>query len=364
MNRTGRNAFPWRALWLIPLSILGVLTIVATGGGGGGDDDSFDGDSDVGPVVILPTYNLLLTNLQGDNLLTAAIGTSLTVSVDIDGILHNSIDLSVNANNEVTLLSFIAHAGSRFDLLVSSGGQLPLDGTVAVIFTEDIAGNIGAPPTSGAFDVVIPNETVSVTMVAGGVQVSLNGAAAVAYSWEEFGSLLDDDAQETWVRRASLATGAFEFIYEFAFNVADILDELELAALSNLIVQSCDMFTGTPPTGILPQGEITITWIGSGELSDGDDFEWLFNQCWVDEPSDTIDELFDGTVVLENYTETIDFNTNTLFEIGFGGLSNQPGGVIFDLTLSETVQNDGVFTISPDDILAITGGFAIIIQSP
>jgi hypothetical protein len=53
-----------------------------------------------------------------------------------------------------------------------------------------------------------------------------------------------------------------------------------------------------------------------------------------------------------------------LFEIGFGGLSNQPGGVIFDLTLSETVQNDEVFTISPDDILAITGGFAIIIQSP
>ena len=271
---------------------------------------------------------------------------------------------SVNANNEVTLLSYIAHAGSRFDLLVSSGGQLPLDGTVAVIFTEDIAGNIGAPPTSGAFDVVIPNETVSVTMVAGGVQVSLNGAAAVAYSWEEFGSLLDDDAQDTWVRRASLATGAFEFIYEFAFNVADILDELELAALSNPTVQSCDMFTGTPPAGILAQGEITITWIGSGELSDGDDFEWLFNQCWVDEPSDTIDELFDGTVVLENYTETIDFNTNTLFEIGFGGLSNQPGGVIFDLTLSETVQNDGVFTISPDDILAITGGFAIIIQSP
>ena len=91
MNRTGRNAFPWRALWLIPLSILGVLTIVATGGGGGGDDSSFDGDGDVGPVVILPTYNLLLTNLQGDNLLTAAIGTSLTVSIDIDGILHNAI---------------------------------------------------------------------------------------------------------------------------------------------------------------------------------------------------------------------------------------------------------------------------------
>lgn len=364
MNGTARKAMPWRALWLIPLSVLGVLTIVATGGGGGGDDGAFDGDDDTGPVVILPTYNLLLTNLQGDNLLTAAIGTSLTISIDIDGILHNAIDLSVDASNEVTLLSFVAHAGSRFDLLVSSGGQLPLDGTVAVIFTEDIAGDIGAPPSSGSFDVIIPNETVSVTVVAGGVQVSLNGAAAIAYTWEEFGNLLDDDAQETWLRRASLATGAFEFIYEFAFNVADVLDELELATLNNPIVQRCDMFTGTPPTGILPQGEITITWIGSGELSDGDDFEWLFNQCWLDEPNSDIDELFDGTVSLENYTETVDFNTNTLFEIGFGGLSGQPGGVIFDLTLSETVQNDGLFTISPDDVLAITGGFAIIVQQP
>jgi hypothetical protein len=74
--------------------------------------------------------------------------------------------------------------------------------------------------------------------------------------------------------------------------------------------------------------------------------------------------LLDGTVLLENYTETVNFDTNTLFEIGFGGLSGQPGGVIFDLTVSETVEDNGVFTISPDDIITITGGFAMIIQAP
>ena len=53
-----------------------------------------------------------------------------------------------------------------------------------------------------------------------------------------------------------------------------------------------------------------------------------------------------------------------MFEVGFGGLSGQPGGVIFDLTVSETVEENGVFTIAADDVVTITGGFAMIIQAP
>ena len=107
MIRTDGNASPWRTLWLIPVSLFAVLTIVATGGGGGGDDGGapIGGGDDPGPVNILPTYNFLLTNLQGDNLLTATLGGGLAASIDIDGLLHNSIDLSVNTDNEVTFLS-------------------------------------------------------------------------------------------------------------------------------------------------------------------------------------------------------------------------------------------------------------------
>jgi hypothetical protein len=102
----------------------------------------------------------------------------------------------------VTFLSYAARAGSRFDLVVSSGGLFPLDGTIAVILTEDLAFDfIGAPPTSGAFDVVIPAETISVTVVASGVQLSLSGGEVIPYTWDEFENLLDDDAQEPWLRR-------------------------------------------------------------------------------------------------------------------------------------------------------------------
>jgi hypothetical protein len=66
----------------------------------------------------------------------------------------------------------------------------------------------------------------------------------------------------------------------------------------------------------------------------------------------------------KNYTETIDLNTNTLFEIGFGGLGDQPGGIIFVFTVSETVEDNDVFTIAAGDGVRISGGFAMIIQSP
>jgi hypothetical protein len=53
-----------------------------------------------------------------------------------------------------------------------------------------------------------------------------------------------------------------------------------------------------------------------------------------------------------------------LLDIGFGGLSGESGGIIFDLTVSETVEENGVFTIAADDVITITGGFAMIIQAP
>ena len=368
MIRTDNHASPWRALWLIPVSVFAVLTIVATGGGGGDDDGGgLVDDVDPGTVNLLPSYNFFLTNLSdtSSSLLTASLAIGINVSIDIDGLLANSVDISVDANNEVTFLSYVARAGSRFDLLVMSMGASPLDARIMVTLTEDLTFDvIGAPPASGAFDVVVPFGTVSVTVVADGVELSLNGAEAVSYTWDELANLLDDESQELWLRHASLAVGAADFLYGYFFDVADILDELELVALTNPLVESCDMFTGSPPDGVLAQGEITVTWTGSGELSDGDDFTWEFNQCWFDEPFSITDELLDGTVLLENYTETIDFDTNTLFEIGFGGLSGQPGGVIFDLTVSETVEDNGVFTISAEDVIRIWGGFAMIIQAP
>ena len=358
MTKPRNSAQPWRLLWLIPVAVLAALSIVATGGSSSSGDDPDDVDP---PLNILPTYNFFMTNLTGNSLLTASVSSSYTVSIDFDGLFPGSINLDADANNVVTFLSYIVRSSARVDLTLTSTDPSPLDGTFAVIVTEDMNGMVYDAPVSGAFDVVTATETVSVSVLADGIQLTLNGGAPVVYNnWEELSNLFDDDLQETWLRRTALAAGALEFIVEQFFSMAGIFDELEAITFTNPVVEVCDMFTGAPPEGVLAQGEITITWLGSGELSDGDDFSWLFNQCWDADSS----ELIDGTISLENYTETIDAITGTLFEIGFGGLGGQPGGIVYDMTISDTAEDQGVFTIPPESVMTIDGGFALIIQSP
>ncbi len=358
MNKRYDATRPWRVLWLIPVAVVAALSIIATGGSGGGGGN---GGDDEAPLVILPNYNFYLGNLNSGAPFTVVVGDAFTVTVDFDRLLVGNLDLNVGANNTVTFLSYLLRADNRINLTVTSAEGSPLDGTIAMNFAAEITAAVDGAPTSGGFDVVIPGETVTVTILADGVQLALNGGAPIDFTWDAFTDLLDDDMAETWQRRASLAGGAIEFIIEQFFNVADILDELELFTFNNPFVQTCDMFTGAPPDGVLAQGEVTITWLGSGELSDGDDFSWQFNQCW----SADDEELIDGTVTLQDYTESVDFITGVLFDIGFGGLgAGAPGGVIFDVTISETVESDGVWTIPADGVLTLSGGFVLIIQAP
>jgi len=361
MTRLRNSEQPWRVLWLIPIALLAALSIVATGGGGGDDIGGVIDDGGDLPVTILPNYNFFLANLPGDALLTASVGNQFTVAVDIDSLFAGDIDLNTGVNNNVTFVSYGIRRATRVDLTVTGIMPSPLEGTFAVIVTEEIQAMFDEAPGSGAFEVTTPTQTVTVSILNTGIELSLNGGAPVVYNtWDEVADLLDDESRPTWQRRAALGAGVLEFMVELFFDAADVLDELEIVTMNNPVVEACDAFLGTPPIGVLGQGEIRITWLGSGELSDGDDFDWFFNQCW----SNDADEVIDGTITLEDYTETIDSNNNTLFEIGFGGLSGQPGGITYDLTLSETVENQGTFTISPEDVVTVTGGFALIIQSP
>ena len=342
------------------------LFLFGCGGGGGGGDDDSDNGTDNGteqPTIIPEALNFLLSSLPGDKPLIVSAGSDLTVQVDFNYTVFGGVILTTDADNNVTFNSFSTRNTDDLEVTVSSDSGSPLDGTFFFIVTEKINTNIGEDPNSGVFEVRTATETVTVTIFDTGVEISLNLGMPIAYTWDDFTDILDDDTKDTWQRRASLAAGAYELIYELALGVADSLDELETVVLTNPIVEPCDMFTGIQPDGVLAQGETTITWLGSGEVKPGDSFEWRFADCWSDDPSDDTDELIGGVIRLENYRETIDWNTNFLFEIGFGSLGNGPGGVFFDdLKISETQEDMGVFTIDPEDDLLVNGGFVLIFQ--
>lgn len=344
------------------LCLLGISAVLLAGCGsssGGGSDGPDDVEP---PLVILENYNFFLGNLNNGELLTANVGGEFTVTVDMDdGLLAGNLDLDAGANNTVTFLSYLLRAGNSFTLTVTSPEGSELDGTFRVSVMTAIEGAFGEPPTSGLLMLSPPDVLeFSVTILADGVEL-FSLAGLEQYTWDEFAALLDDEQAAGFRRQAALAVGVIEFLVEQFFNVADVLDDLELVTLNNPYIETCDMFTGSPPQGVLAQGELTITWLGSGELSDGDDFTWAFENCW----SQDDEELLDGTVTLEDYTESVDFNTGVLFNIGFGGLgAGAPGGVIFDLTFSETVEDQGVWTIPADDVITVNGGFVLNIQQP
>jgi hypothetical protein len=361
MNKPSNHLHPWRVLWLFPIAMLAALSIIATGGSGGGGGGNGDDDIDP-PLVILPNYNFFLGNLNNGMPLTVDVGGEFTVTIRFNGLLAGNINLNVGVNDTVTFLDYLVRTDSSFSIVVTSPDGSALDGNFVMGVNTDIAATVGDAPTSGSFSIVdVAFVGASVTILANGVEVVVTGGKPIAYTWDDFAELIDDEQADPWLRRAALAAGALEFIVEQFFNVADVLDELEPITFNNPFVASCDMFTGTPPNGVLAQGEFTVTWLGSGELADGDDFTWQFEQCWDQDD----EELIDGTISLQDYTESVDFDTGVLFDIGFGGLgANAPGGVIFDFTISETVEDQGVWTIATDDVITISGGFVLNIQRP
>jgi len=367
MTHSSDSTKRWRMLLLVPVAVLAVLSIVATGGGGGdgGGGDVGDGGNGGGggsgdiPPTILSTYNFEIGSQLADINLEAA-GGSFQVEIDFGNTLLGSVNLDVSASDEVAFLSYVTDAGSTLSFTVS-GTQTELDGAFTVDVTAPVNVDFAADnPTSGAFNVVAAGETVTVTVISTGVELSLNGGAAVSYAWQDYDDLLDSDTAATWERRASLAGGAFGFVFDLVFAVAETLGDLELAT-AGPVTASCDMFTGTPPAGVLPQGTSVLTWLGPGaELMPGAGFDWQFTDCW---DADSF-ELANGLVQFSNYVQVIDAS-NTLTRIGFAPDSSVNGGIsFFDWTVSFTDLNQGVFTINPADELTVNGGFSVVFQAP
>jgi hypothetical protein len=209
-------------------------------------------------------------------------------------------------------------------------------------------------------------DTVTVNMITAdlfpyGVEMSLNGAPATFFEWHEYRRLLEDVQAEPWQRRASVAAAAFGYVIERMFEIVGLLDSLEQTQLAEPLVSVCDEFQGTPPAGVLLQGEHVLTRLGSGEdLSPGDVFDWTFTNCWFADSN----SLIDNSIQLQNYVEVID-SSNTLTRIGFGPDNNVSGGVLyFDWTVAEALENQGVYTIDPASRIEVNGGFSVLFTQP
>lgn len=326
------------------------------GGGGGAGDDGIVPNVPETPPTILSTYNYEIGEMLENIDFFVDAGGQYDIAVDFGNSLQGSVNLDVNSASDVSFLSYTTSAGSTMRLDVIDR-QTDLDGIYTITVTSAVNAEMGDYPTTGSFDIAAFNDTITVTMTSTGPEMSLNGAAAVQFTWEEYEELLDNPVAATWQRRASLVGATFGLVYDLMFAIAEQLDELELTETVNPTVEVCDMFPSAPPPDVLAQGESVFTRLSPGEeINPGDLFHWQFTNCW----SSFSDVLVDGEIQLENYIEEIDAN-NTLTRIGFAPVGNVFGGVsFFDWTISPTEQNQGVFTIDPSEVITIRGGFSLL----
>lgn len=361
------------------LCSLGISALLVTGCGGSSGDDSGTGiivdTPPVSPVIepptFLSTYDFEIGALdQGPDLLVY-FGGQFEVAVNFGDTLRGRASLRWDSDpDRVSFNRFITDAGSTMDVTIS-GNQNALDGAFTIDVTSDLFTAptmfvFGSLPAGGTFEVVTPTETVTVHVVTAdmfpvGIEMSLNGGAAVSFTFQEYVDLKDDPSAETWQRRASLAGAVYEFVFDRVFQIANLLDELEATESAAPVVTACDEFQGMPPAGVLLQGEHVLTRVGSGEdVSPGDVFDWTFTNCWFADSN----SLMDNSIRMENYVEDIN-SDNTLTRIGFAPDNNISGGVLFsDWTVAETDEIDGVYTIDPDDRTTVNGGFSMIFTQP
>ncbi|MDJ0698834.1 MAG: hypothetical protein QNJ07_03175 [Woeseiaceae bacterium] len=347
------------------MKVMKLVWLMASAGllvgcGGGSDDAAEVPDIPDPPPTILSNYDFEIGGVQPGTDMTVDVGGQFQVGMDLGNTLLGSVNLQVISPTNVSFLDFVTDAGSTMTVTVA-GTKTNLDGQFTVNVTTAVIADFDDEPTSGVFEVVTAADTTTVTFVTNGVEMSLDGAAAVSFTWEEYDDLLDDPLAETWQRRASLAGGAFSFIFDRVFEIAELLDDLERTESPNPIVTACDSFPGTPPPGVLLQGEHVLTRLGSGEdLSPGDVFDWTFTNCW----NASSNTLIDSFVQMQNYIEVID-SSNTLTRIGFAPDNSVGGGVLyFDWSVAETEEIQGVFTIDLLDRIEVNGGFSMVFTQP
>ncbi len=293
-------------------------------------------------------------------LFTAGVDGTIGISVDFGQTMSGDVEFKVTDDrlSRITWLSVVVQSSINVD---SDVGNEPFLGAFTIEVTDQLEFWTELPHF-GVYRIVTPAETVTVEAIPGGmlssVEISLDGAAPIALSWGELADVLDDETAPPWQRRAALAGGIMEFLYDQFFAIAGVFgfidDELVTVNPANV---PCDLFPGTPPPGVLQQGIGMLFWLGPGNSpSVGDNFNLAFTDCWFDDSGSSYDLLFGGNLVLSGYGGPID-DGHQLMGYGFDEV------LYDDLVIRQTIEMAGSqFMIDVSDTIEVVGSFSLALD--
>lgn len=329
------------------VTLLLATGLTACGGGGGGsyDEDDF--------FQILAFYDYTVTNPAGAPPPFTRTATNPGLPADVYSVDAGTGSIRGRFTTSNGNMSF--NDTSTYTVNWSQGGPAPAQFFVAVTVNGSFpSGNF--IPDSGALAVTWGLDTITV-QYGSPLQIALNGGPPVLFTPFDFSILDANTAAPDWQRVASRASGALVDLMSEVRNNASFFRRVYDGDLdSGQAVTTCTLIPGTPPVGVVNQGEIVAQ-----ELN-AQNYRITSDECFIQAPgAPTTGALRDGTVDLRNLVTTV--QDGNLVSFSLLGSPGETGGVSFDVDLSIMLENPpGTWSFSGTQ-QSTTGGYNLAFQA-
>jgi hypothetical protein len=333
----------WRLLWLAPVIVTGVWTVLAS-------STFVDGGPKAPTTVdyVLGSLAAPLVRDRGDRTVTI---TALRLAGSYDA--RAGDDLTLDRGN----LTLDATSGFHLEL-VADDPDTGLSGSLTMSVLDALDVWIGHDPTQGQYSIVADGTTTLVTpqRSPAGVMVETGGASGQVYTWSNFRNAADDDNAAHALRLAAEAYNSISDIMRLALLGEDVMatteaarDTLESMGLDSPLTQTCDNLSSDAT------GDSVILWrtdaagSGKGSLGNGDGLEARFQNC----RDATLDRYRDGTILVDGYTPARGSTPRTLAaQLDFGTLFVAEGQVtITTVPDPASPRIDGGLDLQYDEML-------------
>lgn len=294
------------------------IAIMVAACGGGDDGDGGSGGVDITDDPAPPMPTTVAFNIRTKDTAT------LTLTADGISIAYPLLDYSGTWNRTAQAWTLGGRTG------VDSGaalfGRFQAASVVPVSWTGD------SPPTAGKLEFITPAgnsfflpELVQATFDTSTLPVLLTyGATTSRYDWDAYLSLWIDDTQPREWQLASFGGTASFLVADRTQLILNLMAYINANDTRIASAGAAGLVTDCSARPGAATGTRKIALANpDGVLNPGDGLVVTYTNCWIDDPTDNIDLLYNGSIALNGYIETKTPFATGFDEFRFNSLSEQ-----------------------------------------
>lgn len=245
---------------------------------------------------------------------------------------------------------------------VSTTPSPPLFGGFSNQIVDPLAWVGYNPPSAGKLEQITPAgnpfflpDPVQATFGSVGVRLTYPSETPLDVDWDTYVNLWLDDTQIDAWRLASFGGATMSLAIERVRMILDLMAFINANDMAISAAGSTGLVTACSPRPGAATGTRRIALANpDGEFNPGDDLVVTYENCWIDDPTDDIDQLLDGSITLSGYIENVtdagDFVSTGFDEFRFDSLK-----------VRETETVGSVVNVDPASVVT-TGTLTLFVQ--